>query len=124
MIVIIGYFLHIRNEISLQIFIIGLILALVISCTVFILLLRRLFKMRLEFSISETVGLVKKTVPYALVLLLMTLYTRLDSIMLDQLIDDDKYSVGVYATGYRTGCRKYDRNTICAVDASYVFEVD
>jgi O-antigen/teichoic acid export membrane protein len=101
MIIIIGYFLYVRNEISLQIFIIGQILALVISCTVFILLLRRLFRMRLEFSISETVGLVKKTVPYALVLLLMTLYTRLDSIMLDQLIDDDKYSVGVYATGYR-----------------------
>lgn len=101
MILIIGYFLYVRNEISLPVFIFGQISALIISCGVFVLLLRRMFKMRLSFSITETIVLVKKTFPYALVLLLMTLYTRLDSVMLDQLIDDDQYSVGVYATGYR-----------------------
>jgi len=101
MIVLIGYFLYIKNEMTLPIFIIGQISALVLSCLVFIYLLKRVFVMRLEFSIAESLNLIKKTIPYALVLLLMTLYTRLDSIMLDQLIDDDKYSVGVYATGYR-----------------------
>lgn len=101
MIIIIGYFLYVRNHISLTIFIAGQISALVISCAVFIVLLCRFFKMRLHFSIKDTIGLVKKTFPYALVLLLMTLYTRLDSVMLDQLVDDEQYSVGVYATGYR-----------------------
>ena len=64
-------------------------------------MLRRLFVLKLNFSFGGTLQLVKQTIPYALVLLLMTIYTRVDSIMLDQLIDDQKYSVGVYATGYR-----------------------
>lgn len=101
MILIIGYFLYVRDEMTLEIFILGQIGALLTSCFVFVLFLKQLFELRIKFSIKETVELVRKTLPYALVLLLMTIYTRVDSIMLDQLVDDDNYSVGLYATGYR-----------------------
>jgi O-antigen/teichoic acid export membrane protein len=53
------------------------------------------------FSIPDTFQLVKRTAPYALVLLLMTIYTRLDGLMLERLLNDEGYSAGVYATGFR-----------------------
>lgn len=101
MILIIGYFLYVKEHITLNIFILSQIVALIISCFIFLLMLRRFFKMRIQFSFSETKSLIKSTAPYALVLLLMTLYTRLDGLMLERLLDDDAYSAGVYATGFR-----------------------
>ncbi len=44
---------------------------------------------------------VKKTYPFAIVVLLMTLYTRVDGIMIERLLEDGKYEAGVYAAGYR-----------------------
>jgi len=101
MIVVLGYFLFIKNEISIHLFIGGQIIALLISCLVFIFYLRGIFALSIRFSLKETLALIKKTIPYALVLLLMTLYTRLDGVMLERLLDDNAYSAGVYARSFR-----------------------
>ena len=101
MILFIGYFLYVRKEIDIFDYIYGQVSALFIACVVFVFLLRKFFKIKVLFSFRETKSLVKKAMPYALILLLMTLYTRMDGFMLDQLIDDDSYSAGVYATGFR-----------------------
>ena len=45
--------------------------------------------------------LLKKSFPFALVILLMTLYTRLDAVMLERMLPDGKHETGVYASAYR-----------------------
>ncbi len=45
--------------------------------------------------------LLKKSYPYALVIFLMTVYTRIDSVMLERLLIDGKHQAGVYASAYR-----------------------
>ncbi len=74
----------------------------VISCGVILLLLiNRLEIVGLSFSWNYTKDLLRKSFPFALVFLLMTLYTRMDAFMLERLLDDDSYNAGVYAAGFR-----------------------
>ena len=55
-----------------------------------------------QFNIKEIKSLVKQASPYALVVLLMTIYTRIDAIMLEQLLPNTgDNEAGIYAAGYR-----------------------
>ena len=45
--------------------------------------------------------LFRKSFPYALVILLMTAYTRLDAVLLERLLPDGKQHADVYASAYR-----------------------
>ncbi len=45
--------------------------------------------------------LLRESFPFALVIFLMTLYTRIDGVMIERLLDNGKYEAGVYAAGYR-----------------------
>ncbi|MCB0667913.1 MAG: oligosaccharide flippase family protein [Saprospiraceae bacterium] len=54
-----------------------------------------------QFDPSFSLTLFKKSAPYALVLLLMTLYTRMDAVMLERLLSDGKEEAGIYAASYR-----------------------
>ena len=101
MILIIGYFLYFKKQIDLGIFIHSQLVALLLSIVFFIVLLKGIMVLRLRFSFSYLKALIKKTMPYALVLLLMTLYTRIDGVMLGRLLDDNAYSAGLYARSYR-----------------------
>ena len=101
LIIILGYFLYVRNSIQLSDFIYGQIGSLIITCLLFLLILSRFFKLSLKISLSYSKKLIKKTGEYGLILLLMTAYTRMDGIMLERLLDDNAYSAGLYATGFR-----------------------
>ena len=48
-----------------------------------------------------TYAILKKSTPFALLILLMMLYTRIDAVMLERLLPDGKYHAGVYAQGFR-----------------------
>jgi len=56
-----------------------------------------------RFRLRPAVGLMilRKSWPFALVVFLMTLYTRLDAIMLERLLVDGKEQAGIYASAYR-----------------------
>ncbi len=56
-----------------------------------------------SFSInrSQLVDLVKKSLPFGLAVFLMTLYTRVDAVMIERLLPDGVYESSVYAAGYR-----------------------
>ena len=54
-----------------------------------------------KFNLSSFSALLKKSLPYAWLLFLMTIYTRVDSFMLERLIDDHGYQAGVYASAFR-----------------------
>lgn len=55
------------------------------------------FKMDLVFSIA----IVKQSLPYATLILLMMLYYRADAIMLERLLPNGKEETALYAQGYR-----------------------
>lgn len=57
------------------------------------------FKTKLSFSFLKRV--MKESAPYALVVFLMTMYTRIDAYMIEQLLLDGKEQAGIYAAGYR-----------------------
>jgi O-antigen/teichoic acid export membrane protein len=45
--------------------------------------------------------IVKQAAPFALAVFLMTIYTRIDGVMIEQLAVDGEYQSGAYAAGYR-----------------------
>jgi len=49
-------------------------------------------------SIRNTLG---RTWPYALTVFLMTLYTRMDGVMIERLLPNGELEAGIYASGYR-----------------------
>lgn len=46
-------------------------------------------------------GILKKTLPYALLVLLMTFYNRVDSVMLERMLPQGEVQAGIYAQGFR-----------------------
>ena len=101
MLVVLGYFIYVQNVISIPRFIIGQALALGLAVGIAFVLLGNQFRLRVELSFDKTQKLIKQSFPYAVVFILMTLYTRMDSVMLERLLDDQGYSTGIYANGYR-----------------------
>lgn len=47
------------------------------------------------------VAILKKSYPFALVILLMTIYTRIDSVMIERMLPDGRTEADVYAAAYR-----------------------
>lgn len=48
-----------------------------------------------------SLNILKKSFPYALLILLMTIYYRSDSVMLERMLPDGEYQAGIYANGFR-----------------------
>ncbi len=57
--------------------------------------------LKLYFNFQFFRVILRKSYPYALLVLLMTSYTRLDSVMLERLLPDGDVQVGIYAHGFR-----------------------
>lgn len=79
---------------------ISLILSLLLAFSL-VWRLKAIKDLRWKFDANFSMALLKKSTPYALVLLLMTLYTRMDGVMLERLLDDGKEQAGIYAASYR-----------------------
>ncbi len=67
-------------------------LAVVISKTTF-------FKLNFDFRFFRV--FLKRSYPYALLILLMAFYNRIDSVMLERLLPDGKEQAGIYAQAFR-----------------------
>lgn len=57
------------------------------------------FKPRFDFLIVRLI--LRESLPFALLVLLMSFYYRLDSVMIERLLVDGKYQAGLYAQAYR-----------------------
>lgn len=101
MIIVIGYGIYILKEVDIHRFIVGQIIALCIAIVVATILLGKTFHLSIQFSLSKSKSILRKSLPFALVFVLMTLYTRMDGVMLERLLDDNGASAGAYARGYR-----------------------
>jgi len=56
---------------------------------------------RLKIDKLFSISILKKSLPYALLILLMTFYYRADSVMLERMLPDGKIQAGIYAKGFR-----------------------
>ena len=101
MIFIIGYFIYKLQDIDIHKFILGQIAALSIACAITLMLLSRKFSLSIRFSYSRSMAILKQSLPFALVIVLMSMYTRMDGVMLERILDDNGASAGMYARGYR-----------------------
>ena len=71
------------------------------AATAFWLNGRRLSRIRVRFQRSVWWVILRKSLPFALVLLLTSIYTRVDALMLSQLLPDGDAQVGIYGAAYR-----------------------
>ncbi len=60
---------------------------------------RRLF--RLNWNFPFLLAIVRQSFPFAVLVLLMTFYNRIDSVMLERLLEDGARYSGIYASAYR-----------------------
>ncbi len=67
----------------------------------FFLVLRRTSRFRPVFRPREWRRLLGQSLPFAMLILLMTLYYRVDSVMLERMLPDGKVQAGIYAQAFR-----------------------
>jgi len=101
MILIIGFQIYILRDIDIPSFIVGQIAALVLSNLIVLGMLGRKFSLDAKFSLTKSKSLLTTSFPFALVFILMTLYTRMDGVMLERLLDDGGTAAGIYSSAYR-----------------------
>src|SRR5690606_21336540 len=56
---------------------------------------------RISWNRAFLAVILKQSLPYALLILLMSFYNRMDSVMLDLMLEDGARESGLYAQGYR-----------------------
>lgn len=103
MIAIIGYLLvfH-RDSFSLYHFIFGQMVSFFIACVVavFLLISKHVFLFP-KISLKASRNILHKAAPYALILLLMASYNKMDGVMIERLLPEGKYQAGIYAASLR-----------------------
>jgi O-antigen/teichoic acid export membrane protein len=67
----------------------------------FILLIRKIGVPKIKFNWIFSLAILRRSYPYALMILLMMIYTRTDSVMLERIHPNGKFETGVYAQGFR-----------------------
>lgn len=98
-----GYILYFSEiQITITFFLmiqcLGLLIAFII---ILILFTQRFGGLHLTFERSQIKGLLRNAFPYAIVFILMSLYSRMDGVMLKSMLDDNAVSAGIYAAGFR-----------------------
>ena len=74
------------------------LIALIIS--IFVVYSKAEF-LKLNFDFTYFIAILKKSYPFAILTLLMALYFRIDSVMLERMLPDGKEQAGIYAQAYR-----------------------
>jgi O-antigen/teichoic acid export membrane protein len=59
----------------------------------------KMYKPKFDWILFRVI--IKQSLPFALLVILMSFYYRLDSVMIDRLLEDGAYQAGVYAQSYR-----------------------
>ena len=67
----------------------------------FVFLARKQKIIKIKFDKLFSISILKKSFPYALLILLMTFYYRSDSVMLERMLEDGKVQAGIYAKAFR-----------------------
>lgn len=77
-------------------------LAYIISvCSAIIITYRHTRSLHPRWDLSFSVSALKQSLPYAVLALLMSFYTRIDSVMIERLCTDGAFQSGIYAQAFR-----------------------
>ncbi len=91
-----------KNEFKLDYFIWIQFVSYIVSFLVgLILVFRHIGKSKIRFNRPISFLIIRQSIPYALLIVLMMLYTRVDSVMLERMLDDGAAQSGIYAQGFR-----------------------
>ena len=87
----------------IEYFVVGEFTALLLTALLAFALNRRHLHepLRIRFNGVYFRSLLRQSFPFALIILLTSIYTRIDAIMLRQLLPDGTVEAGIYAAGYR-----------------------
>lgn len=78
--------------------VVGLSAGVIIS---FIVLYRYIKKSEFKIDWGLIKDILKKSYPYAILITLMSFYTRLDAVMIERILPDGANEAGIYASGFR-----------------------
>ncbi len=91
-----------KKPFRIQWFIYAQTVSYLISAVIaFFILKKRAGKIRLSFDRQYYLSLLKRSLPYALLILLMASYLRMDSILLERILPDGEEQAGIYAHSFR-----------------------
>lgn len=71
------------------------------AITALVVVLMKAKKIELRFRPIVSLAILKQSLPFALLILLMTLYSRTDAIMIERILPNGAFETGIYAQGYR-----------------------
>ncbi|MEY3083824.1 MAG: hypothetical protein RL037_4 [Bacteroidota bacterium] len=67
----------------------------------YILFVRYIDKPIFRMNITLSIAILKRSIPYAILIVLMLVYSRIDSVLLERLHENGAEQAGIYAQGYR-----------------------
>ncbi len=67
----------------------------------FLIVLGKAGKIKLNFDLQNNLFIIRRSLPYALLMLLMASYLRIDSVLLKQLLPNGNIQAGIYAHSFR-----------------------
>ncbi len=95
---------RLRPKFSIEWFVYAQTMAYALTTVIaFVLVLKQSGRIKLKFNFKFFLVFLRKSYPYALLVLLMSFYNRLDSVMLERLLPDPvgKQQAGIYAHAFR-----------------------
>ena len=94
---------NLNIQLTVEVFALSQTLAYVVAIFIAIWLLQGKYSIAIyrEFDRITIVTLIKKGLPFAALVLLMTLYSRLDTVMVERLCPEGAVSAGIYAQAFR-----------------------
>jgi O-antigen/teichoic acid export membrane protein len=107
MIIICGILLYyppFRREFRIEWFVLSQIVSYGIAIIIGLFLLKKISRVRIRFSVDlkEVMQVIKSSLPYALLIFLMSVYTRSDYVLIERLSGvSGRGHAGIYAHGYR-----------------------
>lgn len=91
-----------QKPIKIEWFVFAQTFAYAITLLVGLLFMRRNVKvLKIDFNRKMSIAILKQSYPYALLVLLMMIYYRVDSVMLERMLDDGGVEAATYAKGFR-----------------------
>ena len=92
----------INKEFRIQWFVYAQSLSYLITCLVtLIIVLVETGRIRFSYNKRFTLKILKQSYPYALLVLLMSLFSRTDLVMLERMLSDGKEQAGIYVQSFR-----------------------
>ncbi|MDQ3048702.1 MAG: oligosaccharide flippase family protein, partial [Bacteroidota bacterium] len=71
------------------------------AATAFFIILRKTHSFRFQWNFPFSLMILKKSLPFAILTLLMSFYNRIDSVMIERLLPDGDVQSGLYAQAFR-----------------------